>query len=146
MMILKRRYEVGMRDDRTPQGYVFDFQRNVQDHVKSCEVLVDPCAKRGIAPSQDPLGGAKIRWARVRLLGKRITRSAVEFGLLVIDGFLEKPGAVLMSDEWAALWGPERLDEWGQLQSTYGAASRPGTIERCARSTPIPPEACARAR
>jgi hypothetical protein len=99
MVCLKRRHKVGLRDDRTAQGDVFDFQRDVQDHVKSCEVLIDPCAERGIAPSQDPLGGAKILWAGVRLLGKRIVRTAVELGLLVIDGFLDQPGAILVRDQ-----------------------------------------------
>jgi hypothetical protein len=50
MMVLKRRDKVGLRDDRTPQGDVFDFQRDVQDDVKSCEVLVDPRAQRGFFP------------------------------------------------------------------------------------------------
>jgi hypothetical protein len=59
-MVLKRRDKVGLRDDRAAQGHVFDFQREVEDDVKSCEVFIDPHAERGIAPSEDPFGGAQI--------------------------------------------------------------------------------------
>jgi hypothetical protein len=62
-------------------------------------VFIDPRAERGIAPSQDLFGGAQILRAGVRLLGKRIARPAVELGLLVIDGFLDQPGAILVRDQ-----------------------------------------------